>query len=135
MVAKSKNKSRRNKKKSPSFVQKTRPKVPDEVKKQLELRKVEEEVKQASDLVNQIRSQTRDNVTRQMIKIMCISLKELYGFGRKRCATLLNWMADLINEEIKANDGDVGDFWYRVDEELKKHGMNFYPSEDDINKS
>lgn len=44
-------------------------------------------------------------------------------------------MVDLINEEIKANDGDVGDFWYRVDEELKKRGINFYPSEDDINKS
>lgn len=74
----------------------------------------------------------RTDIMRRLFKIMCLSLNELYGFGKKRNAQVLQWMTDLINEELEHYDNDVGDFWFKIDERLEAKDMKFFPTEDDI---
>lgn len=131
-------KKKKNKKKSgnhkPKFIQNTKPKIPEPVKLSMIRREVEEDLTESERVVKEFRSQIERENTRKIIKIMCLSLNERYGFGAQRAESLISWMADMINEELEANDDDTGDFWYRIDQALEKKGMRFFPSEDEIKR-
>lgn len=134
MSKKSKSKKTKSKSRQPSFIKNSKPKIPEPVKTSIVTREVQEDLEESTRIVEEFRKQVRNENTRQIIKIMCLSLNERYGFGKVRASNLVTWMSDLINEEMKANDDDKGDFWYRVDSKLKDLGMDFFPSEDEINK-
>lgn len=134
MSKKSKNKKSKNKFRQPSFIKNSKPKVPAPVQTRIIAREVQEDIEESTRIIEEFKKKVRDDNTRQIIKIMCLSLHEKYGFGKMRAATLIGWMTDLINEELEANDNDKGDFWYRIDKELESLEMNFFPSEDEIHK-
>lgn len=134
-MSKKSKKSKSTKSRQPSFIKKSKPRIPDQVRSSMTRSQVENDLEESLKELEDFKSKIRNDNTRQIIKIMCLSLNEKYGFGKKRAATLITWMFDLINEEVNKLDGDAGDFWYKVDQRLGQLGMNFFPTEDEIKRS
>lgn len=134
-MSKKSKKSKSTKSRQPGFIKKSKPRIPDPVKSSMTRSQVEKDLEESLKELEVFKAKVRNDNTRQILKIMCLSLNEKYGFGRKRNATLVTWMFDLINEEINKLDGDAGDFWYKVDQRLSQLRMDFFPTEDEIKRS
>lgn len=78
------------------------------------------------------RQDEREITVRRMVKLMSFILHENEGFGKIRCTRTAAGITDLINQGLEYWEGDVGDFWYKIDEELRHIGVDFYPSEDEL---
>lgn len=73
----------------------------------------------------QFKLQSHDQAVRFM-KLVCLVLNEDFGFGAQRLRTLIGGVNDLSGKR----NGEWDDvFWYKVDRELKKLGLDF-PDED-----
>lgn len=58
--------------------------------------------------------------SRRMIKIFCIALHEVFGFGMERCSRII---AEINRLSTKRDKDEV--FWYHVDRELEQMGLTF----------
>ena len=133
-MAKNKSKGKHQaKSRRPAFVNKTKPKSSPSVDQSVLIRKIEEDLSRDDGFVSDIRKQEREVTTRRMIKLFCVGMHSKYKFGNSRLAELMDFMADDINYLLKYSDDDAGDFWYRIDQYLKKHNLEFYETEDEYN--
>jgi hypothetical protein len=76
--------------------------------------------KMARELVQEeMRKQAQGNV-RRVFKLLCLSLNEEYGFGKKR----LGYILARISENASLHDHDEV-FWTHVDQRMEQIGMEF----------
>ena len=80
----------------------------------------------ARELVREeMRKQEQGNV-RRLFKLMCLSLNEECGYGKKR----LGYLLARISENAALHERDEV-FWTHVDQRMKQIGMEFAPEDYD----
>ena len=90
------------------------------------------DIKFIKDSIKKELEDERNKTTRRLIKLMCIILHNHRKFGKQRLTQTVMGIVDLIEQGFDHWEGDSGDFWYKIDEELSKLGIDFYPPEEEI---